>query len=84
MDEINYLVGELTDEFFYAQANAGDYLLEEQGFQVGSSTWLEPKSVTPKFRIDIRSARFSAELTDGQAQAMGYERLARNVFYLEA
>jgi hypothetical protein len=33
MDEINYLAGELTDEFLYAQANAGDYLLDKQGFQ---------------------------------------------------
>ena len=33
MDEINYLSGEFTDEFLHAQANAGDYLLDKQGFQ---------------------------------------------------
>jgi hypothetical protein len=33
MDEITYLSGEFTDEFLHAQANAGDYLLDKQGFQ---------------------------------------------------
>jgi len=33
MDESNYLAGEFTDEFLHAQADAGDYLLDEQGFQ---------------------------------------------------
>jgi hypothetical protein len=33
MDESNYLAGEFTDEFLDAQADAGDYLLDEQGFQ---------------------------------------------------
>ncbi len=33
MNEINYLLGEFTNEFLHAQANAGDYLLDKQGFQ---------------------------------------------------
>ena len=33
MDEINYLPGEFTDDFLHAQADAGDYLLDEEGFQ---------------------------------------------------
>ncbi len=33
MDEMNYLSGEFTDEFLHAQADAGDYLLDEEGFQ---------------------------------------------------
>jgi hypothetical protein len=33
MNEINDLSGELTDDFLHAQADAGDYLLEEEGFQ---------------------------------------------------
>jgi hypothetical protein len=33
MDEINYLSGEFTDEFLHAQADTGDYLLDEEGFQ---------------------------------------------------
>jgi hypothetical protein len=33
MDEINYPSSEFTDEFLPAQADAGDYLLDEEGFQ---------------------------------------------------
>jgi hypothetical protein len=33
MNEMNYLSGEFTDEFLRAQADAGDYLLDQQGFQ---------------------------------------------------
>jgi hypothetical protein len=33
MNEINDLSGEFTDDFLHAQADAGDYLLEEEGFQ---------------------------------------------------
>ena len=33
MDEINYPSSEFTDEFLHAQADAGDYLLDEEGFQ---------------------------------------------------
>jgi hypothetical protein len=32
MNEMNYLCGEFTDEFLHAQANAGDHLLDEEGF----------------------------------------------------
>ena len=31
--ESNYLSGEFTDEFLHAHADAGDYLLDEEGFQ---------------------------------------------------
>jgi hypothetical protein len=37
MDEINELSGEFTDDFLHAQANAGDYLLDEEGFQYRST-----------------------------------------------
>jgi hypothetical protein len=33
MDEMNYLSGEFTDEFLHTQADAGDYLLDQEGFQ---------------------------------------------------
>jgi len=33
INEIDYLSGEFTDEFLHAQADAGDYLLDEEGFQ---------------------------------------------------
>jgi hypothetical protein len=33
MNEKNYLPGEFTDDFLDAQADAGDYLLDEEGFQ---------------------------------------------------
>ncbi len=33
MNESNYPSGEFTDEFLHAQADAGDYLLDEEGFQ---------------------------------------------------
>jgi hypothetical protein len=33
MDEMNYLSGEFTDEFLHAQADAGDYHLDEEGFR---------------------------------------------------
>ena len=33
MNESNYLSGEFTDEFLHEQADAGDYLLDEEGFQ---------------------------------------------------
>jgi len=33
MDEINYLSGEFTDDFLHVQVDAGDYLLDEEGFQ---------------------------------------------------
>ena len=33
MNESNYLSGEFTDEFLHAQADAGDCLLDEEGFQ---------------------------------------------------
>jgi hypothetical protein len=33
MNEMNYLSGEFTDEFLRAQADAGDYLLDQEGFQ---------------------------------------------------
>jgi hypothetical protein len=33
MNEMNYPAGEFTDEFLHAQADAGDYLLDEEGFQ---------------------------------------------------
>ena len=33
MNESNYLSGELSDYFLHAQANTGDYLLDEEGFQ---------------------------------------------------
>ena len=33
MNEINDLSGEFTDDFLHAQADAGDFLLEEEGFQ---------------------------------------------------
>jgi hypothetical protein len=32
MNEMNYQFGEFTDEFLHAQADAGDYLLDEEGF----------------------------------------------------
>jgi hypothetical protein len=37
MDEINELSGEFTDDFLHAQANAGDYLLDAEGFQYRST-----------------------------------------------
>ena len=33
MNESNYLSGELTDEFLDGQAQLGDSLLDEEGFQ---------------------------------------------------
>ena len=33
MNEIDYLSGEFTDDFLHAQADAGDRLLDEEGFQ---------------------------------------------------
>jgi hypothetical protein len=33
MDELNYLSAEFTDDFLHAQADVGDHLLEEEGFQ---------------------------------------------------
>jgi len=33
MNEIDYLSGEFTDDFLHAQADAGDYLLDKEGFQ---------------------------------------------------
>lgn len=33
MNEINDLSGEFTDEFLHAQADAGEYLLDEEAFQ---------------------------------------------------
>ena len=33
MNESNYLSGEITDEFLHAQAQVGDSLLDEEGFQ---------------------------------------------------
>ena len=33
MNEINDLSGEFTDDFLHAQADAGDHLLDEEGFQ---------------------------------------------------
>ena len=33
MNEIDYLSGEFADEFLQAQADAGDYILDEEGFQ---------------------------------------------------
>jgi hypothetical protein len=33
MNENDYLGGELTDEFLQAQADAGDYFLEEEGYE---------------------------------------------------
>ena len=33
MNEINDLSGEFVDDFLHAQADAGDYLLDEEGFQ---------------------------------------------------
>jgi len=33
MNEINYLSGEFSDEFLHTQADVGDYLLDEEGFQ---------------------------------------------------
>jgi hypothetical protein len=33
MNESNYLSGEFSDDFLHAQADAGDYLLDEEGFQ---------------------------------------------------
>ena len=32
MNESNNLSGECTEEFLHAQADAGDYLLDEEGF----------------------------------------------------
>ena len=32
MNEINDLSGEFTDDFLHAQADVGDYLLDEEGF----------------------------------------------------
>ena len=32
MNENDYLSGELADEFLQAQADAGDYFLEEEGY----------------------------------------------------
>ena len=37
MNESNYPSGEFTDEFLHAQADAGDYLLDEEGFQYRST-----------------------------------------------
>jgi hypothetical protein len=33
MNEMNYMSGEFGDEFLHAQADAGDYFLDEEGFQ---------------------------------------------------
>ena len=33
MNESNYLLGEFTNEFLDAQADAGDYFLDDEGFQ---------------------------------------------------
>jgi hypothetical protein len=33
MNESHYLSGEFTDEFLHAQAQVGDFLLDEEGFQ---------------------------------------------------
>jgi hypothetical protein len=33
MNEVNYPPGEFADEFLHAQADTGDYLLDEEGFQ---------------------------------------------------
>lgn len=33
MNEHDYLSGDLADEFLHAQADAGDYFLEEEGYE---------------------------------------------------
>ena len=33
INESNYLSGEFTDEFLHEQADVGDYVLDDQGFQ---------------------------------------------------
>ena len=33
MNEMNYLSGDFADEFLHTQADIGDYLLYEEGFQ---------------------------------------------------
>jgi hypothetical protein len=33
MNENDYLGGEMADEFLQAQADAGDYFLEEEGYE---------------------------------------------------
>jgi hypothetical protein len=33
MNESNHLPDEFSDDFLHAQADAGDYLLDEEGFQ---------------------------------------------------
>ena len=33
MNESNYLSGEFMDEFLHEQADAGDYFLDDEGFQ---------------------------------------------------
>jgi hypothetical protein len=33
MNEMNYLSGEFTDDFLHAQAEVGDYILDEEGFR---------------------------------------------------
>ena len=33
MNEMNYPSGEFTDDFLHAQADVGDHLLGEEGFQ---------------------------------------------------
>jgi hypothetical protein len=33
MNESNYLTGEFSDDFLHAQADAGEYLLDEEGFR---------------------------------------------------
>ena len=33
MNEMNYLSGEFTDDFLHAQADVGDYILDEEGFR---------------------------------------------------
>ena len=37
MDENDYLASEFPDDFLHAQADAGDYLLDEEGFQYRST-----------------------------------------------
>jgi hypothetical protein len=33
MNEMNYLSGEFTDDFLHAQADVGDYILDEECFR---------------------------------------------------
>jgi hypothetical protein len=46
MNEINYPSDELTDDFLHAQADAGEHLLDEEGFPVSANPGRDAEACT--------------------------------------